>query len=113
MGSHLEYEADSETEGRKVLYIGISIGLTVLAGLMSGLTLGLMSLDHVDLQVMLRLSEYQSTACLRNTFWDLPRVRVISLAEQYCIDLLAGVGAQRDRDRKEARGKGGAGAQQA
>ena len=40
----------SEAEGQKVLYISISAGLTVLAGLMSGLTLGLMSMDDVDLQ---------------------------------------------------------------
>lgn len=39
-----------EAEGQKVLYVGISVGLTVLAGLMSGLTLGLMSMDDVDLQ---------------------------------------------------------------
>lgn len=33
------------------LYIAIAAGLVVLAGLMSGLTLGLMSLDMVDLEV--------------------------------------------------------------
>jgi hypothetical protein len=34
-----------------VLYVSISVGLVLLAGLMSGLTLGLMSLDMVDLEV--------------------------------------------------------------
>jgi hypothetical protein len=32
-------------------YIGISAALVTMAGLMSGLTLGLMSLDEVDLEV--------------------------------------------------------------
>lgn len=35
----------------RLVYILISIGLVVLAGLMSGLTLGLMSMDAVDLEV--------------------------------------------------------------
>jgi hypothetical protein len=33
------------------IYISISVALVVLAGLVSGLTLGLMSLDMVDLEV--------------------------------------------------------------
>lgn len=33
------------------LFVAISVGLVVIAGLMSGLTLGLMSLDVVDLEV--------------------------------------------------------------
>lgn len=32
-------------------YLGVSIGLVSMAGLMSGLTLGLMSLDELDLEV--------------------------------------------------------------
>lgn len=32
-------------------YIGISMALVTMAGLMSGLTLGLMSLDELDLEV--------------------------------------------------------------
>lgn len=32
-------------------YAGISAGLVTMAGLMSGLTLGLMSLDEIDLEV--------------------------------------------------------------
>ena len=35
----------------RLVYILISIGLVILAGLMSGLTLGLMSMDAVDLEV--------------------------------------------------------------
>ena len=37
--------------GVKLTYALISVGLILLAGLMSGLTLGLMSLDMVDLEV--------------------------------------------------------------
>ena len=40
-----------ENETQAVLYSCISIGLVLLGGLMSGLTLGLMSLDSVDLEV--------------------------------------------------------------
>ena len=36
----------------RLVYILISIGLVLLAGLMSGLTLGLMSMDAVDLEVL-------------------------------------------------------------
>jgi metal transporter CNNM len=32
-------------------YLGISAGLVLMAGMMSGLTLGLMSLDEVDMEV--------------------------------------------------------------
>lgn len=46
--------ADAQAEGQKVLYLCISLGLVLMAGLMSGLTLGLMSLDQVDLEVLLR-----------------------------------------------------------
>ena len=35
----------------RLVYILISVGLVLLAGLMSGLTLGLMSMDAVDLEV--------------------------------------------------------------
>lgn len=45
---------DAQAEGQKVLYLSISIFLVLMAGLMSGLTLGLMSLDQVDLEVLLR-----------------------------------------------------------
>ena len=49
-------ELTEKNEGQAVLYIGISVGLTLLAGLMSGLTLGLMSMDQVDLQASLGAS---------------------------------------------------------
>lgn len=42
------------TPNQRLLFLGISIGLTALAGLMSGLTLGLMSLDQVELEVLKR-----------------------------------------------------------
>ena len=38
----------------RLLFVLASVALVLLAGLMSGLTLGLMSLDVVDLQVILR-----------------------------------------------------------
>lgn len=37
-----------------VLYIFVSIGLVLFAGLMAGLTLGLMSLGLVDLEVLIK-----------------------------------------------------------
>lgn len=40
--------------GEKTFFLIASVALVLLAGLMSGLTLGLMSLDVVDLQVILR-----------------------------------------------------------
>eukprot|EP00882_Tetradesmus_deserticola_P024368 GHRQ01026629.1.p1 GENE.GHRQ01026629.1~~GHRQ01026629.1.p1 ORF type:complete len:237 (+),score=110.85 GHRQ01026629.1:423-1133(+) len=39
---------------QRLLFIGICVGLTVMAGLMSGLTLGLMSLDAVEMEVLKR-----------------------------------------------------------
>jgi hypothetical protein len=38
-------EGGELTPQQRLLFTGISVGLTVMAGLMSGLTLGLMSLD--------------------------------------------------------------------
>ncbi|PRP80255.1 hypothetical protein PROFUN_12194 [Planoprotostelium fungivorum] len=38
----------------KLIFIGISIGLVLVAGLMSGLTLGLMSLDRMNLQILIQ-----------------------------------------------------------
>lgn len=38
-------EGGELSQQQRLLFGGISVGLTVLAGLMSGLTLGLMSLD--------------------------------------------------------------------
>ena len=45
---------DELPEGEKLFFVLASVALVLLAGLMSGLTLGLMSLDVVDLQVILR-----------------------------------------------------------
>ena len=53
--------ADAADEGQKVLYLCISIFLVLMAGLMSGLTLGLMSLDQVDLEV--RVCSQPGTIC--------------------------------------------------
>jgi hypothetical protein len=39
------------TDEEWVIYICIVVGLVLLAGLMSGLTLGLMSLDMLDMEV--------------------------------------------------------------
>jgi metal transporter CNNM len=42
------------TPSQRVLFMAISVGLVVVAGLMSGLTLGLMSMDLVELEVLKR-----------------------------------------------------------
>ena len=42
---------EAADEGQKMLFLCISVFLVLMAGLMSGLTLGLMSLDQVDLEV--------------------------------------------------------------
>jgi hypothetical protein len=42
---------DPLTPEQRVFFICTAVGLTLLAGLMSGLTLGLMSMDIVDLEV--------------------------------------------------------------
>ena len=55
--------AEEEDPGLKVVYIGVSIGLVLLAGLMSGLTLGLMSMDQVDLEVSFHLPRSTSCRC--------------------------------------------------
>ena len=39
------------TDDEWTLYISIAVGLVLLAGLMSGLTLGLMSLNVLDMEV--------------------------------------------------------------
>ena len=56
----------------RLVYILISIGLVILAGLMSGLTLGLMSMDAVDLEVHGVYYSYHTVlsfaACLHWTF---------------------------------------------
>ncbi len=39
------------TDEQWFLYISIAVGLVLLAGLMSGLTLGLMSMDVLDMEV--------------------------------------------------------------
>jgi metal transporter CNNM len=46
-----------------VLFTTTAIGLTLLAGLMSGLTLGLMSLDNVDLEVLKRSGTHHQKVC--------------------------------------------------
>ena len=60
----------------RLVYILISIGLVILAGLMSGLTLGLMSMDAVDLEVHGVYYSYHTvlslSACLYWTFIAYP-----------------------------------------
>lgn len=53
-------------EAQTLFNILASVGLTLFAGLMSGLTLGLMSLDHVDLEVQLAFAfdGYQGRSAL-------------------------------------------------
>jgi hypothetical protein len=47
----------SSTE--KIVYVVISVCLVLIAGMMSGLTLGLMSLDTIDLEVSTNHIELQ------------------------------------------------------
>ncbi|KAF6257370.1 hypothetical protein COO60DRAFT_1233997 [Scenedesmus sp. NREL 46B-D3] len=47
-------QGDQLSQQQRLLFMGVSVGLTVLAGLMSGLTLGLMSLDAVEMEVLKR-----------------------------------------------------------
>lgn len=50
--------SDTAEGGQKVLYLCLSVFLVLMAGLMSGLTLGLMSLDQVDLEVGMLQSRF-------------------------------------------------------
>lgn len=56
----LEEELDT---GTKVLYIMIATFLVCMAGLASGLTLGLLSLDHIDLEVCSALHFLYENIC--------------------------------------------------
>mmetsp|Transcript_1813 Transcript_1813/g.5272 ORF Transcript_1813/g.5272 Transcript_1813/m.5272 type:complete len:559 (-) Transcript_1813:404-2080(-) len=51
---HRHSEAPAEQAASKVFDIIVSVCLVIIAGLASGLTLGLMSMDHVDLEVLKR-----------------------------------------------------------
>ena len=52
-------------------YLGVSIALVAMAGLMSGLTLGLMSLDELDLEVGLCLQLTRLFTSSRLLAWRL------------------------------------------
>lgn len=62
--------AHDVTPEMRLVYILISIGLVLLAGLMSGLTLGLMSMDAVDLEV---------SRCTIRTIFAHPRIMAATL----------------------------------
>lgn len=52
MAPHLmEEPGEHLTEGQKVLFICVSFGLVIMAGLMSGLTIGLMAMDEIEMEV--------------------------------------------------------------
>lgn len=51
-GGHRHRDPDV-TDEQWIVYVCISIALVLMAGLMSGLTLGLMSLDVLDIEVLL------------------------------------------------------------
>ena len=44
-------EEPEPTKGQVYTYIGISVGLTIMAGFMSGLTIGLASIDKLDIEI--------------------------------------------------------------
>jgi hypothetical protein len=47
----MDLSMEAETDLEKTIYVVVACFLVLIAGLMSGLTLGLMSLDQVDLEV--------------------------------------------------------------
>ena len=54
---HSQIERDdpsSLTDAEYLVYLLSSMGLVVMAGLMSGLTLGLMSLDEVEMEILVK-----------------------------------------------------------
>jgi metal transporter CNNM len=59
----LDPELDRLTNFEFVVYLLAAVGLVLLAGLVSGLTLGLMSLDDVDLEVLRRSGTSRQRAC--------------------------------------------------
>ena len=62
------------TKEEWTMYICIVVALVLLAGLMSGLTLGLMSMDVLDMEV-----EAQTSPHLRETDIGFSHVRLLSL----------------------------------
>jgi CBS domain containing-hemolysin-like protein len=56
-------ERDQLTDQEFLAYLLTAVGLVAMAGLMSGLTLGLMSLDDVDLEVLRRSGNSRQRAC--------------------------------------------------
>eukprot|EP00775_Hariotina_reticulata_P001747 gene1747-2088_t len=53
LGMLLKHE-EGLSSGQRIMFMCISVGLVAVAGLMSGLTLGLMSMDLVELEVLKR-----------------------------------------------------------
>lgn len=47
-------------------YVAISCSLTCFAGLMSGLTVGYLSIDKIDLEVKMAIGTPSDKACVRN-----------------------------------------------
>ena len=113
MGLLFNVDLSEENEGKAALYIGISIGLTLLAGLMSGLTLGLMSMDHVDLQARSDFSSLKDPETL-DAVLCLARLSCCSCVFRYPIERVqgafAGIGAQWNGKGKEACRKSSSGA---
>lgn len=47
----MEEAGEELAESQALLFIGISVGLVIMAGLMSGLTIGLMAMDEIEMEV--------------------------------------------------------------
>ena len=47
----MEEPGEELSDGKVLLFISISAGLVVMAGLMSGLTIGLMAMDEIEMEV--------------------------------------------------------------
>lgn len=64
MSGHHHHHPDL-TDGEWTMYICIVVALVLLAGLMSGLTLGLMSMDVLDMEVRFELHHQPVSLCLK------------------------------------------------
>lgn len=75
-------EAEEElSESQTLLFIGISVGLVIMAGLMSGLTIGLMAMDEIEMEVrQYSVCRSRATAMLV----PMPRARPSIVLHESC-----------------------------
>lgn len=77
------------TDEQWFLYIAIVVGLVLLAGLMSGLTLGLMSMDVLDMEVK-RFEQTGSNAYFCCHAWPhwIQKYELAALIREWTADLV-------------------------